>query len=47
MSDASINEVAQLLSEVIGYEGRLKLDSSKPDATPRKLLDVSKLKALG
>ncbi len=36
-----------MICEVVGFEGTLTFDSSKPDGTPRKLLDVSKLSALG
>ncbi|MGY1740227.1 MULTISPECIES: GDP-L-fucose synthase family protein [unclassified Blastococcus] len=46
-SDLSIRELAEMVAEVVGYEGALEFDSSKPDGTPRKLLDVSKLHALG
>ena len=46
-SDLSIRELAQLICRVVGYEGRLVFDTSKPDGTPRKLLDVSRLHALG
>lgn len=45
--DVSIREVAELIQEVTGYGGRLTFDTSKPDGTPRKLLDVSRLHALG
>lgn len=45
--DVSILEVAQLVREIVGYEGAITHDLSKPDGTPRKLLDVSKLSALG
>jgi GDP-L-fucose synthase len=45
--DLSIRELATLVSEIVGYEGRLEFDTSKPDGTPRKLLDVSKLHGLG
>lgn len=45
--DISISEVAALIAEVVGYEGQLKQDPSKPDGTPRKLLDVSKINSLG
>jgi GDP-L-fucose synthase len=45
--DISIKELAELISAVIGYTGRLTFDTSKPDGTPRKLLDVSKLEKLG
>jgi GDP-L-fucose synthase len=45
--DVSIRELAELIREVVGYEGGLVFDSSKPDGTPRKLLDVSRLRGLG
>ncbi|GAA4134615.1 GDP-L-fucose synthase [Sphingobacterium kyonggiense] len=45
--DISIKDLALMIKEVIGYEGQLEFDSSKPDGTPRKLMDVSKLKGLG
>jgi GDP-L-fucose synthase len=45
--DLSIRELAMLVSEIVGYAGRLEFDTSKPDGTPRKLLDVSKLHGLG
>lgn len=45
--DLSIKELALLIKEVVGYEGELQFDASKPDGTPRKLMDVSKLHALG
>ena len=45
--DVSIRDLAELIQEVVGYEGQLEFDSSKPDGTPRKLMDVSKLNALG
>ncbi|QNA88425.1 GDP-L-fucose synthase [Massilia sp. Dwa41.01b] len=45
--DVSIGELAHLVGEVVGFEGRIVFDASKPDGTPRKLLDVSKLRALG
>jgi GDP-L-fucose synthase len=45
--DVTIKELAELLQKVTGYRGRLAFDASKPDGTPRKLLDVSRLHALG
>jgi GDP-L-fucose synthase len=45
--DLSIRELAELVAEVVGYRGTLEFDTSKPDGTPRKLLDVSKLHDLG
>ena len=45
--DISIRELAELICEVVGFDGDLAWDVTKPDGTPRKLLDVSKLRALG
>ena len=45
--DLSIRELAETVMQVIGFNGRIEFDSSKPDGTPRKLLDVSRLAALG
>jgi GDP-L-fucose synthase len=45
--EISIAELAALLSEIIGYQGELVFDSSRPDGTPRKLLDSSRLNTLG
>ena len=45
--DVSILELAELVKDVIGYEGDIELDTSKPDGTPRKLLDTSRLSSLG
>jgi GDP-L-fucose synthase len=42
-----IRELAELVAKIIGFDGQLVLDASKPDGTPRKLLDVSRLQALG
>src|SRR5690606_4435834 len=41
--DITIKELAELIKEVVGYEGEIKFDTTKPDGTPRKLLDVSRL----
>ena len=46
-SDVSIKELVTLLVSVIGYEGKIQWDTSKPDGTPRKLLDVSRINELG
>jgi len=46
-SDVSIAELAVLIGQTVGYKGRIVYDSSKPDGTPRKLMDSSRLNALG
>jgi GDP-L-fucose synthase len=45
--DIRIGDLAELVADVVGYHGALEFDPSKPDGTPRKLLDVSRLSALG
>jgi len=45
--DISIKELAELIKSITGYEGKIVYDTSKPDGTPRKLLDVTKLHSLG
>jgi GDP-L-fucose synthase len=45
--DVSIKELAELVKETTGFEGELVFDTTRPDGTPRKLLDVSKLHSLG
>lgn len=45
--DISIREFAELIADVVGFEGSFTYDTSKPDGTPRKLVDVSRLKSLG
>ena len=45
--DCTIRELAETVARVTGFSGKLSFDSSKPDGTPRKLMDVSRLKALG
>jgi len=45
--DISIRELAELICDVVGFDGELAWDTTKPDGTPRKLLDVSKIRALG
>ena len=46
-NDISIRELAELIKGIVGFEGQLVFDKSKPDGTPRKLLDVSKMTGLG
>ena len=45
--DQTIRETADLVMKVLDYDGELVFDSSRPDGTPRKLLDVSKINSLG
>jgi len=45
--DLTINELAKLISDAIGFNGKIIYDSSKPDGTPRKLMDVSRINNLG
>ena len=45
--DLTIKELAQKVAKISGYKGEIKWDHTKPDGTPRKLLDVSKLESLG
>jgi GDP-L-fucose synthase len=46
-NDCTIRELSELIADVIGYRGEIKFDISKPDGTPRKLLDVTRLTRLG
>jgi GDP-L-fucose synthase len=46
-SDVSIAELAQIVAEVVGYEGTFSFDSRRPDGTPRKLLDIERIARLG
>lgn len=46
-TDVTIKELTELVASVVGYSGRIMWDASKPDGTPRKLMDVSRLSALG
>ena len=46
-TDVTIAELAELIRQIVGYSGRIAFDPSKPDGMPRKLLDVSRLRALG
>jgi GDP-L-fucose synthase len=45
--DVSIRELAELICEIVGFEGELAWDANKPDGAPRKLLDISKIRRLG
>ena len=45
--DLTISELAEIVSRVVGYKGKIKYDASKPDGTPRKLLDVTRLNSFG
>ena len=45
--DQTIKELAEMVQEVVGYTGHLKFDSTRPDGTPQKILDISKIKSLG
>ena len=45
--DCTIREMAETVAKVAGFKGRLAFDATKPDGAPRKLMDVSRLKALG
>lgn len=45
--DLTIRELAALIAEIVGYKGKVTWDQSKPDGTPRNLLDISRLKNLG
>lgn len=46
-SDCTIAQLAELMAEVVGYTGKIRFDPSKPDGTPRKLLDITRLQNLG
>jgi len=46
-TDVTVKELCETVRAVVGYKGRLEFDATKPDGTPRKLLDVSKISALG
>ncbi len=45
--DIAISELAGIISEIVGYNGKIEYDTSKPDGTPRKLMDVSRINSLG
>ncbi|MDB6073580.1 MAG: GDP-fucose synthetase [Verrucomicrobiaceae bacterium] len=46
-TDVTIRELTELIKDVVGYEGEVRWDTTKPDGTPRKLMEVSRMKALG
>lgn len=46
-TDVTIRELAEMIGDIVGFSGDLRFDSSRPDGTPRKLMDVSRLSALG
>ncbi len=46
-TDVSIRQLAELVKEIVGYRGEIVNDTSKPDGTPRKLMDVERLSKLG
>lgn len=46
-TDCSIRELAETIAKVVGFAGRIEFDTTKPDGTPRKLLDVSRINAMG
>ena len=46
-TDVSIKNLAEMVAEVVGFKGEIKWDKSKPDGTPRKLLDISKMRNIG
>jgi GDP-L-fucose synthase len=45
--DLTVRDLAELIRDVVGFKGHLAFDASKPDGTPRKLLDVNRMKTLG
>jgi GDP-L-fucose synthase len=45
--DIAIAELAQVVGEVVGYQGKISFDATKPDGAPRKWMDSSKIKGLG
>ncbi len=46
-SELSIRQLSELIARIVGYDGRIVFDTTKPDGTPRKLMDVGKMKAIG
>jgi GDP-L-fucose synthase len=45
--DVAIKELGELISSIVGFQGEIAWDTSKPDGTPRKLLDISRIQTLG
>jgi len=45
--DITIREMAEVMKQVVGYEGKLTFDAEKPDGAPRKMIDITKLKKMG
>jgi len=45
--DLTIHELAMLITEIVGFKGKIEYDSSKPDGTPQKLLDVTRINKIG
>jgi GDP-L-fucose synthase len=45
--DLTIRELAETVKDIVGYQGSIEFDTTKPDGTPRKLMDVSRLHSLG
>ena len=45
--DTTIREMAETMKQVVGYEGKLTFDATKPDGAPRKLIDITRLKRMG
>jgi GDP-L-fucose synthase len=46
-SEISISDLANMVKEIVGFQGKIIFDTSKPDGTPRKIMDVSRLNSLG
>ena len=46
-TDVTIRELAEMIRDIVGFRGELRFDASRPDGTPRKLMDVSRLSAMG
>jgi len=46
-ADLPVAELAELIARIVGYSGQIRFDPKRPDGTPRKLLDVSRIRSLG